>query len=86
MNNPYAEKIAQFLEDEAMMLAVREILEAQFNLNSAVSASPLLANEQLGELTRSCIQGAQFLKNGFKELEKYRKEKVVEKTEVNPAV
>ena len=87
MSHPFEEKIQRFLEDEAMCRAVREILEAQFDINKLlIGVQSNATNAQLGEMARSCIGGMEFLKRGFKELEKYRKDVPRESDTSNPAV
>lgn len=88
MNNPYGEKLAQFLDDEAMYQAVRKILEAQFDLNNmTANIQSDVADERLGEMTRSCLGGAALLKQGFKELEKFRRVPAPKTSDdVNPAL
>lgn len=86
--NPFQEKLAQFVEDDAMFNAVKGILFTQCDLNTMhrnVSFSTT-TNEELGELARSWEQAREILVQGFKEIEKHRKRSQSTKTVVNPAV
>ena len=86
-SNPFSEKLAQFLEDEAMYHAVKQILMEQFDINKINYTQETVTNEILGQLTRACIEGRDMLAAGFKEIEKYRKDKISAKgNNINPAV
>ena len=54
-SNPFSEKLAQFLEDEAMYHAVKQILMEQFDINKINYTQETVTNEILGQLTRACI-------------------------------
>lgn len=70
MPNPNEEKLAQFVNDTVMFYAVKSILEAQFDLNSLVVEG--LDNDQMGERTRACLEGRDKLRQGFRDIEKFR--------------
>lgn len=84
MSNPYKEKIGEFLEDEILLNAVKNILEVQFDLN--IEMKNEMSNAQIAEIVRGCLDGKKRLEKGFKELEKFKKSKSEEKEMLNPAV
>jgi len=84
MPNPNEEKLANFVQDTVLFNAVRAILFSQFDLNEQEYGDK--DNQGLGEITRAAIQGRELLTQGFKEIEKYKKQDNERPTNKNPAV
>lgn len=82
--NPYEEKLRQFCQDEVMFEAVRSVLLSRCDLNTAVVVEG--DDAMLGQITRATITAREFIRLGFKDIEKYRHAPKVESTSPNPAV
>lgn len=82
--NIYEEKLKQFVEDTVLYQAVREILEAEFDLNVVVKEET--PSSELVEMVKSRIDGRKLLSNGFKKIDSFKQQQTVEKSKVNPAV
>ena len=83
--NPSEERINFFLEDTVLYSAVKDVLEAQFDLNK-LTYSEDKGNVQIFEELRGYIVGKKLLEKGFNELEKFRKSSHPLKDLTNPAV
>lgn len=79
--NPYSEKLAQFIEDATMYNAVRSLLEEQFDANIQFTSET--NNYELSERVRAVLEGRKLLEQGFKEIQKYRKENAQDKQPIN---
>jgi hypothetical protein len=82
--NPYEEKLAQFVEDEVMYLAVKGLLEAQFDLNVQIKDD--MDNALITEIVRGCIDGRKRLREGFKNIDTHRKQPSDPHSTVNPGL
>ena len=82
MIHPYEEKLRQFLDDEVMVQAVRQILEKQFDVNTVkFDVESDSQDKHIGEIVRAMRGGAKLLAQGFKEIEKYRRDIETKKQE-----
>lgn len=84
--NPYAEKLAEFLEDEVMFNAVKNILLAQFDLNALFQNKSDIPSSEIFELGRAYTEGRNILEKGFKEIEKNKRHEPRDGSDINPAV
>ena len=80
--SPFGEKLIQFVEDEIMFNSVKGILESQFDLNRLILKD--IPNMELGERARAYLEGARLLREGFKELEKHKRDSKRDKENDNP--
>jgi len=72
MPNPSEEKLAAFVADEILFAAVKAILLEQFDLNLEVADT--MSDEQIAELVSARVRGRKLLKQGFRQIENYKRD------------
>jgi len=74
MNEKEQNELEKLNDNPTLLEAIKEVLFSKFDLNEVVkNMKEDVDNQILGEITRSCIGGAELLKEGFKKIESYKK-------------
>jgi hypothetical protein len=75
-------KLEQLNDDTVLLGAIKEVL---LNNTEPIIDATRLSNEQLGAITRAKENAKEMIKDGFKEIERYKKVKISERLNENPA-